>query len=158
MSNYPIEAGIQISLDGLEWHKLTDHNRRSIQISSELIEKVSRMANGTMRKYVISKKDKISVSWEYVPSKTDCTVDDGFSSEWLTSFYESNVFLPIYLKIVRANESLPELGYYPNESTRLASLNGFQTYTAYITSFSSTVVRRGPDTDFVDMQIEFTEI
>lgn len=50
------------------WHYLTDHNRDAISIDPTLIEKESRMANGTMRKFVISKKDTISTSWENVPS------------------------------------------------------------------------------------------
>lgn len=158
MSNYPIEAGIQISLDGNVWYKLTDHNRRTIQNSKERIEKTARMANGTMRKYVIATKSIISTSWEYVPSKTDCTVDGGFSSEWIDAFYNANIFLPIKLKIVNAQELDPELGYYPNESTRLSSLTASKVYDVFITNYSSTIVRRGKDTDFVDMEIEFTEI
>lgn len=158
MAKYPIESGIQVSLNGLEWHKLTDHNRREIGISSQPIERASRMANGIMRKYVIDNKYTFSISWNYVPSKTDCTVDDGFSSEWLTAFYNANIFLPIKLKIVSAGEDSPETGYYPNESTRLSSLTANKVYDVYMTGFSSSIIKRGRDTDFVDMQIQFMEI
>jgi hypothetical protein len=158
MANYPIEAGIQISIDGTSWFKLTDHNRAEISANPEIVEKSARMANGTMRKYVIAKKMVISTSWDYVPSKTDCTVDNGFSSEWLDAFYDANIFLPIKVKIVSAQELTPEIGFYPNESTRLSSLTASKTYDVFVTNYSSTVVKRGKDTDFVNMQIEFTEI
>ena len=57
---YLLEAGLQISLNGSTWYKLTDHNRDPIQISTDLIEQQSRMANGKMRKYVVTQKNKIS--------------------------------------------------------------------------------------------------
>ena len=65
---YLLESGIQISLTGANgtWQKLTDHNRGPIQVSPELIESQSRMANGKMRKYVVAQKNKISVSWKYL--------------------------------------------------------------------------------------------
>ena len=99
---YLIDAGIQVSLTGASgsWQKLTDHNRSPIQISPELIESQSRMANGKMRKYVIAQKNKISVSWKYVPSKQSETADGFFSASWLESFYKSNAGLPIYLKVI----------------------------------------------------------
>lgn len=155
---YAVEAGLQVSLDGLNWYPLTDHNRKEIRANPEVIEKAERMANGTMRKYVIAKKMKISTSWEFIPSKTDQTVDLFYSSEWLTAFYNANVFAPIWIKIVNAKEDTPQGGYYPNESTRVGSKFGFDVYQVFITSFSSTITKRTPSVDFVNMDIEFTEI
>jgi hypothetical protein len=57
---YLIDAGIQVSLNGTTWYKLTDHNREPIGFSTELIETQSRMANGKMRKYVVAQKNNIS--------------------------------------------------------------------------------------------------
>ena len=94
---YLLEAGLQISLNGSTWYKLTDHNRDPIQISTDLIEQQSRMANGKMRKYVVAQKNKISCSWKYVPSKTTETVDGNNSAAWIESFYKSNAGMPIYL-------------------------------------------------------------
>jgi hypothetical protein len=50
------------------WYHLTDHNRNEININPIVIEKESRMANGTLRKFVVSKKDIVSVSWDLVPT------------------------------------------------------------------------------------------
>lgn len=158
-----IQAGIQVSLNGTTWYKLTDHNRKEIQTTPELIEKVARMANGTMRKYVVAKKMKISTSWEMIPSQTgngtnDGTVDSNYSSEWLEAFYNANVGLPIYVKIINAKETTPAPGTVPSEATRVTSLTGEEIYQVFITDFSTTVVWRTANRDFVNMNIEFTEI
>lgn len=158
MSKYPVEPGIQISLDGILWHPLTDHNRGEIQVSPQMIEKSARMANGSMRKYVVATKNTINTSWKMVPSRTSHTVDGGYSSEWLDAFYSANSFFPIYLKVVSASVSTPEKGHYPNESTRLSSDTSSKVYTVFITSYSSTTLRRSKILDYVDMEIEFTEI
>lgn len=155
---YSIQAGLQISLDNSNWYKLTDHNRSPIDVNPEIIEKVNRMANGTMRKYVVAKKMNFSVSWERVPSQTSYTVDQNKSSEWLEAFYNANVGLPIYLKVISAKETIPSTGSLPNESTRASSFTASTTYQVFITNFSKTVVWRNKDRDFVDMSIEFTEI
>lgn len=155
---YPIQAGIQISLDNTNWYKLTDHNRSEIQFSPEVIEKTSRMANGIMRKYVVAKKNVISISWNRVPSQSSYTVDQNKSSEWLEAFYNANIGMPVYIKVIRAKETTPSTGSIPNESTRATSLTASTTYQAFITGFSTTLVWRTKDRDFVNMNIEFTEI
>ena len=127
---YLIDAGIQVSLGKtalnttttdpaqMVWYRLTDHNRDPISINTEIIESAQRMANGKLRKYVIAQKNKISVSWKYVPAlsfKIDpttrlpltgdankLTVDGNLSSAWIESFYQTNSGLPIYLRIFSA--------------------------------------------------------
>ena len=127
---YLIDAGIQISLgknslgvittdpSQMVWYRFTDHNREPISINTEIIESAQRMANGKMRKYVVSQKNKFSTSWKYVPSlsfKIDpvtrlelsgevnqLTVDGHKSAAWIESFYQTNSGLPIYLRIFSA--------------------------------------------------------
>lgn len=65
---YKLNAGIEVSINGTTWYKLTDHNRQEITITPTLIEKEQRMANGTLRKFVVSKKDTISTSWDFIPT------------------------------------------------------------------------------------------
>ena len=48
---YALQSGIHVSINGTNWYKLTDHNRREIEITPTLIEKESRMANGSLRKF-----------------------------------------------------------------------------------------------------------
>lgn len=169
MSYNMINAGISVSLTGIDnsWQRLTDHNRQPIKVSSELIESESRMANGKMRKYVIAKKNKISVSWSYVPSKTSECVDGFSGAAWLESFYQSNYGIPIYIKVVAselasdsATGSLPS-GTFTTAQTKTnyaSSETGSKTYPVYITDFSKTIINRTQISDYVDMNIEFTEI
>lgn len=173
---YLLESGAQLSLTGADgtWQKLTDHNRSPIQVSPEIIEAQSRMANGKMRKYVIAQKNNISISWKYVPSlhfkrnpvnglfltgdENKLTVDGNFSAAWLESFYKNNSGLPIYLKVVSSEYVAdPALGSLPS-GTVSTSAAGFKIYNVYMTDFSKTVINRTQISDYVDMSIEFTEI
>jgi hypothetical protein len=156
---YLLESGIQVSLNNSTWYKLTDHNRQPIEISPELIESQARMANGRMRKYVIAQKNNISVSWDYVPSKTAETADLNYGAAWLESFYKSNAGLPIYLKVV-SSEIDPDavLGSVPLDSNFKTAQTGSKVYTVFMTGFSKTIVNRTKVSDYVNMNIEFTEI
>ena len=157
---YLLESGIQISLTGANgtWQKLTDHNRSPIQVSPELIESQSRMANGKMRKYVIAQKNRISVSWKYVPSKQTQCVDGFYSAAWLESFYKSNAGLPIFLKVVSSElDPDPAFGALPS-GTFATAQTGFKIYNVFMNDFSKTIINRTQISDYVDMNIEFTEI
>ena len=191
---YTIDAGIQISLGKnalgtattdpaqMVWYKLTDHNREPIDISTEIIESAQRMANGKMRKYVIAQKNKISVSWKYVPSlksyvgvnpqtgitgNVDLAVDGFYSAAWIESFYQTNSGLPIYLKVVSSGvDTTPSttvidpnitIGSLPPTNFVTAQY-GFKFYSVYMTDFSKTIINRTRLSDYVDMSIEFTEI
>lgn len=47
---------------------LSDHNRKSVNLSAERIEQRKRMINGRMRSVHIADKLKISTSWDRLPS------------------------------------------------------------------------------------------
>lgn len=147
---YLIESGIQVSLDNVNWNKLTDHNRNPIDISTELIETQARMANGRMKKYVVSQKNIISASWTYVPSKTSETADLNHGAAWLESFYRSNVGSPIHVKVV-------ESGLNDSGNFVTAQYNS-KVYTVFMTNFSKTIINRTKLSDYVDISIDFTEI
>lgn len=151
------------------WYSLTDHNRKEIQITPTVIEKESRMANGTLRKFVIAKKDAISVSWDFLPSKPSSTgnasndssftvVDSNYAGSWMESFYNANVGVPIYLKIVASKHLDPAVGAVPLDSTYVSASTGEKVYQVFMTSFSKTIVKRNPVTDFLNISLEFTEI
>jgi hypothetical protein len=116
------------------------------------------MANGSMRKYVIAKKTTISASWEMIPSKSSQTVDANYSSAWLDSFYMANAGIPIKLKIVSSGNTDVATGSYPSDATFQSALTKYDVYSVYITKYSSTVRHRNVTGDYVDMEIEFTEI
>jgi hypothetical protein len=140
------------------WYRLTDHNRTEIDINPTIIEKEQRMANGTLRKFVISKKDVISTSWEFLPAKSDDIVDGNFSASWLTSFYNANVGNPIYIKITSSKHTDPSIGQIPNDASYVSASTGSKTYQVFITNFVRSVIKRTVVTDYVDINIEFTEV
>lgn len=163
---FPIESAIHLSLDGTTWYKLTDHNRGEIEAAPELIEKSARMANGTLRKYVVAKKMRFTTTWERVPSDSAYTVDENKSAEWLEAFYNANAGLPIKLKITSATGVIPSPGVAPTDGVPVTS----KIYDVFITDFSKTIVWRtnfadnsvpgstNRRRDFVNMNVEFTEI
>ena len=69
------------------WTKLTEHNRDSVSIDNNRIEKQQRMANGTLRKVFIADKKTISTSWRMLPSYNTMTIDSGYGALDLKSFY-----------------------------------------------------------------------
>jgi hypothetical protein len=139
------------------WYKLTDHNRGEISITPTLIEKSQRMANGTMRKYVVDQKDTIATSWDFLPTKTAETVDGGYGAAWMAAFYEANSQMPIYLKVIKSQDTVPGLYTYPLDSTFASASTGFKIYTVFMTSFSMNILKRTTVSDYVNLQIEFTE-
>lgn len=156
------------------WYPLTDHNRREIDITPTLIEKESRMANGTLRKFIVAKKDIISASWDFLPSKPVSTgsasndasfpIADSNSSfvvnaaSWMQSFYNANVGIPIYLRVVSSVHTDPSTGTPPLNSTYLSASTGQKIYQVFMTGFSRSIRKRNPVTDFVDVTLEFTEV
>ena len=78
---YPIPQGIEVSLNydtttkfG-DWYKLSDHNRNPIGITYTLVEQADRMANGTLRKYVVARKFVITADWKDFPTLDSNVVD-----------------------------------------------------------------------------------
>lgn len=166
---YTLQSAIHVSINGTTWYKLTDHNRREVDISSTLIEKEARMANGTLRKFVIAKKNIISVNWEFLPTKPANTgntsndadfviVDDNYAGSWMESFYNANCAIPIYIKIIGAKHTDPATGAVPADNTYVSALTGERVYQVFMTNFSKTLRKRNRATDFVDISFEFTEV
>jgi hypothetical protein len=69
------------------WTKLSEHNRDTVSIDNNRIEKQQRMANGTLRKIFTADKKTISTSWRMLPSYTTMTVDGGYGAVDLKTFY-----------------------------------------------------------------------
>jgi len=176
-----LQTGIQVSLtgDAGTWYKLTDHNRQPIHVTYDVVEKTNRMADGTLRRYVVARKHKFTASWSLVPSLTEQTVDykstDSYSGKagaWMKSFYEANVFVPIKVRIISAGLTTQNInsteGFPPDENTYYSSFQAptdadNPVYTAYITNFDYEVVKRnaggrGKGFDLVNITIEFTEV
>ena len=71
------------------WAKLSEHNRQPMSINQNRFQKVTRMSNGTLRKFFIADKREFSTSWEMLPSFSNMTVDAGYGAVDLKSYFES---------------------------------------------------------------------
>lgn len=174
---YSIDAGIELSVDNVTWYQITDDNRQPIKVEYDVIEKTSRMADGTLRRYTVARKHKFSTSWQNTWSSTANTSDNNKGGAWLKSFYEANVFFPIYIRLSIASVNTQNIsttsGFIPTEiqssaqhytsgdtyiPSQFAKLSGNMTYYGFITGFSFEVAKRNIKYDFVNMTFEFTEI
>jgi len=86
---------------------ITDDNRAALQISYERLEESSRMADGTMRRFITANKKKVSTSWDTIPAAggRNFTSDSNLSGAFLKSFFEENVYNPIWIKLTYSEEA-----------------------------------------------------
>jgi hypothetical protein len=123
------------------WQKLSEHNRAPISLDPYRHEQTQRMANGSMRKLFIADKKTLSTSWSMLPSYTTMTVDGGYGAEDLRSFYLNKGKGSFKVKI---------------------SYNGVtardEIFTAFITSFSMTMVKRNVKEAVGNTPQEFWEV
>lgn len=127
---------IDPALPGTE-NAISEHNRKPVQVEVERIEKTHRMANGTMRKYVVADKRTFSTSWEGLPNVASKTVDGKWGADEIENFYNT-ITGPFTLKIIGGDGSV-------------------KTYTVMFTNFNKSIARRGVY-DFVDVDITLEEV
>jgi hypothetical protein len=170
--SYSASAAIQIATQSAStvFYPLTDHNRDPFKIGYDTIEKANRMADGTMRKFVVARKKKVSVSWKDIPSGTltptnpassqvsglNFTVDGNKGGAWMKSFYETNLFTPVRVKLIHSKDDYninAASGFYPSSANPV-----YEEFWAFITSFDYEVNKRFSLTDMVNVSLEFTEI
>ena len=142
------------STNGTTWNQITDHNRDPLDIGYERIEKSNRMADGTLRRYVVGKKRTFTLSWSMLPSATTQsyggktglgTVDGGWGGGEIESFHNSTDGA-FYMKIRKGNDEAKA----SNDGT-------IEQVTVMITDFNKTVVKRGV-IDFWDLSITLEEV
>jgi hypothetical protein len=79
--------------------KLSDHNRSPISIGHDKIENRERMANGTLRTFVVATKRTLKVSWDDLPRQDSYTADGFWGANSIMSFYSSNGNSPFWVTI-----------------------------------------------------------
>jgi hypothetical protein len=101
---------------------LSDHNRDKIAISYDTQALSQRMAQGQMRRFITSNKRKIITDWKDLPSAggINFTADGNPGGAFLKSFYEQNMFYPVW---VQANYSTENWYASNNTNTFTASSN-----------------------------------
>jgi hypothetical protein len=71
--------------------RVTDHNRQGFSITPEKIEFKKRMANGTLRKFVVDEKRRFKAVWKSLPKLDEQTADGFMGAESIIDFYNSNI-------------------------------------------------------------------
>lgn len=116
---------------------VSDHNRSPLSVDIERIETATRMANGTMRKYVVADKRTLSTSWSDLPNAARFTVDGYAGANDLENFYNSN-------------KGAFTVRVYYGDNTQ----DSFQ---VMFTDFSKSLSKRGAF-DFYDVDLTMEEV
>lgn len=131
---------------GTTWYAISDHGRDPLQITVERIENMQRMADGTLRRYVIAKKHTFDCSWSMLPSATGTQLANGQSGSWMETFHDT--INGSFLMRLRAG------------SDRDTTFTGTQgtIYTVMITNFSKDVAKRGFTYDMWNLDFTLEEV
>jgi hypothetical protein len=129
----PIDAGLAIA-----GHRLSDHNRGPISISPERFENRKRMANGTLRNFVVSQKRKIKTSWENLPAQDAITVDGFWGANSISGFYD-DTFGAFTLRLTYGDKT-------------------FEDILVMFADFSIQLRKRGGYTDLYSVDVTFEEV
>lgn len=140
--------------DNNVWQKITDHNRAPIQVNVERIENSTRMANGTLRRYVVAKKKEWTLSWDNLPSRRNptkggktglTTVDGGWAGEDIELFHNNKD--TAFLMRIRGGD---------DEGKNITDTS-IEQYNVMITSFNKEITKRGV-VDMWSLSITLTEV
>jgi hypothetical protein len=124
---------------------LSDHSRSPLSVNYEVIENSQRMANGTLRKYIISKKRNLTCSWDMLPTSSDLVVDNNASALSMKRFFEINNVYPMTMSIYYKRNSSPDLSYV-------------ETIEVFWDSFNFDVIKRYQNFDYWNVTTDFMEI
>ena len=138
---------IEWSLNGTVWTKITDHGRGPLDIQPQRIENSQRMANGTMRRYVVAKKRRFELSWENVPDKATDFLAGGQTGKWMQDFHD-DVDGAFYMR-VREGAAIDN---EPEDATNT------ETVIVMITDFSKSITKRGPSFDLWNLDMTLEEV
>lgn len=147
MASWTVNPIMEWSLDGgTTWFKISDHGRSPLSISIERIESKQRMADGTLRRYVVSKKRSFSCSWDNFPDKATSFLANGQTGEWMEDFHNTNDGA-FHMRLREGSD----------RDLSLTGLNG-TVLQVMITDFSKEVVKRGINFDLWSMDITLEEV
>ncbi|XAO35235.1 minor tail protein [Streptomyces phage Francob] len=116
---------------------ITDHNRQPFGVDVDRIEKKQRMANGTLRKYIVADKRTFSTSWNMLPKLSSQTVDGFWGADDIETFYNT-VSGSFTLELTDADGEVNE-------------------YTVMFSDFSKTIAKRG-SVDFWEVSVSMEEV
>lgn len=129
-----------------KWVKISDHGRSPLSISVERIENKQRMADGTLRRYVVSKKRTFDCSWENFPDRDGAFLANGQAGQWMEDFHNDQD--SSFRMRLRSGED-------QGKATTDASI---EEVNVMIVDFSKEVVKRGPAFDLWTIDISLEEV
>jgi hypothetical protein len=131
--------------------QFSDHGRKEMSVDTERLELRERMASGRMRSKFIDDKYKFSTSWEMLPSRvsvngTNVIADGGASAIEMISFY-------------RAVKGEFTMTIYADGGGGSSLLRGarYGTFKVFFDSFNFSVVKRGKNFDFFNIDMSVVE-
>lgn len=140
-------AGMEWSFDGgSTWTRVSDHGRSPINVNFERIETRTRMADGRLRRYVVTKKRTFSASWENLPDKTVPFLANGQPGNWMENIYNT-VNGSFHLRLRAGSDA----------DTTITGLNG-TVIEVMLTDFTKTVTKRGKAFDMWDLDVTLEEV
>lgn len=147
MASWTVNSVMEWSSDaGTTWFKISDHGREPLSIQVNRIENMMRMADGTMRRYVIAKKHTFSTSWSMLPDKATTQLANGQTGAWMENFH--NTTDGSFLMRLRAGS---------DRDTVFTGVQG-TIYTVMITDFSKEIVKRTMPFDQWSLTITLEEV
>lgn len=126
---------------------LSDHSRSPLSINYDIINKSERMADGTMRQYIISKKHLFSCQWSMLPTLRSEVADGNADARDMKDFYDLYMYKPMDLTL-----------YATRNHTERSGTNYTKSYSILWTNASFEVVKRYKNFDYWNVSAEFTEI
>jgi hypothetical protein len=135
--NLPIDTGMIFKV-GSTLNRLSDHNRSAINVTMDRIENRKRMADGTMRTFVVATKRQWKASWEDLPRDNNQTADGFWGAISLIDFYQST------------------LGSF--ELVITDGTNATETAVVMFDSFDFKLSKRSLYTDFYDIDLSVVEV
>lgn len=132
--------------NGTTWYQISDHGRDPLQVSVVRIENVNRMADGTLRRFVVAKKHTFECSWTGIPSNTGTWLANGQPGSFIENWHDT--VNGAFLVRLRAG------------SDRDTTFTGTQgtIYTMMITDFSKEIGKRSTSYDFWNLDVTLEEV
>lgn len=137
---------------------LSDHSRSPLSVNYEMIEKSSRMANGTMRRYVVAKKHTYSCQWTMLPTIRGHVADGNADARDMKEFYDRYCYSPLDMDMFYMTNAT-ERGISEVPPTKGSpSYAHKESKSVFWTQFSFEVVKRLRNFDYWNVTAEFTEV
>lgn len=138
---------------------LSDHSRSQLSVNYEVIEKSNRMADGTMRRYIVSKKRKFSCQWSMLPTIRGQVADGNADARDMKEFYDKYCYSELQMSLFYM-QNATERGKPTSNYNRTLDANHYieTPINVFWSGFNFDVAKRLRNFDYWNVSAEFTEI